>query len=367
MEEQWVERPDDMKWDKLDHLYDYTHNRAQRSQVDVVPNKHLETIGTVDENGKKKFSVVTNTDRYGWGQLNPTHWSFGQLCTRSEVPAVWARRTHPEIAALAMNYGLTFGSNTSDESKIMVIRGDNGEVLDMHCMTSPTYGRVFDYEVVDVTRRVIQRSGNNWDIPWARDVRSSSTGAYLSDRDVNIFLTDSERTISVYDPKLGRERMLHRGVIIGNSEVGARKFFIKTFFYDNYCTNRVIFGMKNVRELGIRHTSGAPQRFLHEGVPLLKQIAEASPQREEELFAKAVQFNVGKDEDSIRNWLKKRAFTVQQANAVIRNARQETGELPTSLWDVVQSGTAMAKRIQHTDARMKEEESYGRLLKYAEA
>jgi hypothetical protein len=234
-------------------------------------------------------------------------------------------------------------------------------------MTSPSYGRVYDYEVVDATRRVMDRSGTNWQIPWAFGGGSAATGAYASDRDLNIFITDREHPISVYDPKIGRTRTLYRGAIIGNSEVGARKFFIKTFYYDNYCLNRTIFGMQGARELGIRHTSGAPGRFIHEGVPMLKAIAEASPQREEELFARATQVKIGRDEDSIKAWLTKKAFTVQQANAVIRQARQDTGELPDTVWDVVQAGTAMAKRLTHTDSRMKEEEKFGRLMKYAEA
>lgn len=365
-QEQWSQRPEDSRFTDLDAIYDYTYDRAQRSQVQVIPNKHLTTHGEIGPNGERVLQLFPNGNRYEWGGLTPTHWSLGQLCSRAEVPANWVRKTHPEIASLALDYGLTFGDQTSDQSMIMVVQGEHGNSL--HCMTSPSYGRVYDYEVADITRRVVDRSGNDWVAPWVtRGPGRMGTMHYASDRNLNIFLTDRQHPISVYDPKRQHNRDMFRGVMITNSEVGNASFSIKTFLYDSYCSNRMIFGMSHQRTMRIRHTSGAPNRFLNEGVPMLKMYAEASPQLEENLIAKSMQIEVGKDEDSIRDWFKKRAFTVQQANAVIRRAREDTGDIPTRLWDVVQTGTAMARNIGHTDSRVKQEEKFSKLLKYAEA
>jgi hypothetical protein len=124
-----------------------------------------------------------------------------------------------------------------------------------------------------------------------------------------------------------------------------------------------------VKELRIKHTKNAPERFIAQAAPALAAMAEASPQPIIDVIHKAKATRLGKTVADVENWLKSKGFGRYESKIATNLAAQggDTGSSgdPTSLWDVIQGGTAAARQISHTDTRVKAERQWSSLLRYA--
>lgn len=191
----------------------------------------------------------------------------------------------------------------------------------------------------------------------ARNPKRATT-LYASDRDMFIFLVDPNNPIEVDG------EALFRGFYTWNSEVGAATFGLTTFLYRHICDNRIIWGATDVKELRIRHTGGAPERFAYEGAKQLRRYAEESTFKLAEGIKAAknkdIPLNKGNG-DTVESWLQARGFTKAQAKASIDAARQEEGQART-VWDVVNGITAYARSIPNTDDRIAVEAKAGKLM-----
>jgi hypothetical protein len=185
-----------------------------------------------------------------------------------------------------------------------------------------------------------------------------ATTLYASDRDVFIFLVDPANPIEVDG------ETLYRGFYTWNSEVGSATFGLTTFLYREVCDNRIIWGATDVKELRIRHTGGAPDRFAYEGQRYLRRYAEESTQKLVEGIRAAkttlIPLNEGKGE-TVQDWLQSRGFTKSEAKGAHETAVGEEGRART-FWDIVNGVTAYARTISHTDARTTLEAKAGRLM-----
>ena len=357
--EQWMKRPDDERFLTLESLYDATLQRANRCESRVIQNDHLELVGA--GNGKRSLQVaVAGID----DPAEPTHWSFGQLCSRAKVDKRTARRTHPQIAADLLNYGLRFDEDQKpvrvDESNLTLHKLPSGE-LEMRCMVGPNYGRIYDHQVVGAIMAL--NADGTWHIPAGSTMTAEqaakskrATTLYASDRDVFVFLVDERRPLEINGD------VLFRGFMVWNSEVGKTTLGISTFFYRHACDNRIIWGARDVRTMKIRHTSGAPERFERELKPALKEYAEASLEQ----TVKTIQQARAMEVDNAEEWLaSRRNFTKAEAKKIVERAVEEEGECK-NVWQIVQGGTAIARSIQHTDARVIAEIKVSKLLDLAE-
>jgi hypothetical protein len=175
---------------------------------------------------------------------------------------------------------------------------------------------------------------------------------------VFIFLVDPKNAVEVNGEKL------FRGFITWNSEVGSAVFGLQTFLYRYVCDNRIIWGQSQVKEIRVRHTGGAPERFRYEGAKYLARYAEEDTKAIKDAVARAqttdVPVNAGKDE-TVADWLQKRGLTKSQATASVASATAEEGQART-VWDIVNGITAYARSIQHTDSRIKLEQTAGKLM-----
>jgi hypothetical protein len=130
--------------------------------------------------------------------------------------------------------------------------------------------------------------------------------------------------------------------------------------------NRIIWGASDVKELRIRHTGGAPERFAYEGSKYLRRYAEESTAKLADGI-KAAQnrdvvatLNTGKG-DTVESWLQSRGFTKAQAKGSVETAVAEQGGA-RSLWDIVNGVTAYARSVTHTDERVQLETRAGKLM-----
>lgn len=344
---QWATRPSDQRFLSLQELHDYTLARADKTQTFNHDVRYLKAYGS-DPEGKDLGELVINTNH---GPKTFTNWSFNQISQNAGAPASYLRKLPAPLAALNLNYGFN-----GAENQVMLQSFDE----ELRCSTSTTYGRIWDHDVVSKVREVT--AGSSWQIPastYSQNDPRRATTLYASDRDVFIFLVDPHHPIEIP----GQQAPSFRGFYVWNSEVGSQTFGLAAFLYETVCDNRIIWGISNKQELRIRHSSGAPERFLQEGRKTLIEYANESTQGLIEKVQRAQRLKVGDDEDEVRSFLQKRGLSLAVAKTTIERAKEEENEFNTP-WSLAQGLTAYARSIQHTDTRVDLERKAGAILDY---
>lgn len=348
---QWASRPSDQRFLTLADLQAKVWQRRQQYQVRDAALDCMQVQPT-DKGG------IVLMDRDGSSPAQLTHWAMGQLCARAKAPVGYLRSLPAELAAVNLQWSMEHHEAANEEGndvKLLIQR--NGETW-LRAATSPTYGRIYDADVVDSIIRNVDTS--IWKVPSASYSGTDplrATTLYASDHDVFVFLVDEGRTIEA-----GGEN-LKRGFYVMNSEVGASKFLLAWFTYDHVCDNRIIWGIGDFHELSIRHTSGGPHRFMANAAPSLKRFAESSGKIIEATVTQAKSVKVGKDRASVIEWLNARGFTKPLAGKAFDKAKADPrGYDPTTLWAVVQGVTDAAHDVEHTDTRTDLEAKAGKLL-----
>jgi hypothetical protein len=346
---EWFNRPDDERYLTLDHLYDATRTRAEWSESRTVVNTSLLVRGHPEAGG------ALFMEHEELGLLDPTHWSLGQLATISHTPAKWIREiasapTGPALAAHAINLGLR---HLTERAEVQVMKLPKSPGLPegkLRCIVGPDYGRIHDHEVV---RAVMDANEDGrWHVPAASYQAKNpkrATTLYGSDRDVFIFLVDEKNPVSIHVD--GAVRNLFRGFMVWNSEVGHHKFGFMTFLYDFVCDNRTVWGAREVKEISIKHTKNAPERFAREVRPMLRAYAEASVVDVEAKLERAARMKVGTSDEEVMDWLRRHEFKEKESRKIVEAAKAEEGGART-VWELVNGGTALARSIPYNDDRV---------------
>jgi hypothetical protein len=356
---EWWSRPDDERYLSLEELLEATTTRRDKSRVLTIPNDTLLVRGSDNPGGP----VYLEEEHLG--TLYPNHWSLGQLATISHTDRKWVREiatvpNGPAFAAHAMNLGLRY---LADRGKVQLMSLDRDASVELRCLVGPDYGRIYDHQVVEAVMAA-NRDGR-WHIPAASYQAKNpkrATTLYASDRDVFIFLVDEKNPITITVD--GVERRLFRGFMVWNSEVGHHRFGFLSFLYDFVCDNRMVWGAREVKEISIRHTKNAPERFAREVQPLLTAYAEASVVDVAVQLERAARLKVGHDDNEVLDWLRQHEFTKKEAVDIMKTAKAEEGGA-RSVWELVNGGTALARAIPHADERVVMEKRVSRLLKMA--
>ncbi len=342
---EWATRPMDQRYLSLQELRAAVAYRQENSKVQNADTRLLKVYGT-EEN---EMVLMTNL-----GPKFFTNWSFSQISQVAGAPAGYLKKLPAPLAAACLNNGLQNAER--EESSIMVNGNDK-----MRCITSTQYGRIWDKEVVDAVIKVTD--GGTWKIPAASyatsDPKRAST-LYASDRDVFLFLVDDQHPIEIP----GETHPMFRGFYAWNSETGSQTFGLATFLYEYVCDNRIIWGVSHRSELRIRHSSGAPERFQKEGRDTLLDYANESPKPLIEQIQRAQRIQLGKDEDEVKDFLKKRGLTLAVANAAIEQSKMDNKD-PMNAWAMVEGITAAARVIGNTDERVKVERIAGNIMTMA--
>jgi hypothetical protein len=97
---------------------------------------------------------------------------------------------------------------------------------------------------------------------------------------------------------------------------------------------------------------------------MLHAYAEASVSEVEEELLRATRTAVGRTDEEIHDWLRRRDFTRKEAGRIIDLARIEEGDART-VWQLVNGGTALARSIPHADTRVAFERRVSGLLRAA--
>ena len=279
---QWLRRPSDERFLSLSALQASVKARAEATTTILSKTKLVTFEAPEPEKIEDTHILKVVTDE---GEVEPTHWSFGQLAGLAGAPAGYLRKLPSQIVAQNLNYGLRYLRQVED----VKLYARTGE--DLRAATGPDYSRIFDHEVVEAVRQIAGDGigDTNWKVPGVMDWRTmvynpnvaptlDTTTLYASDRDVFIFLVDDRNPIvvgKVRDPRTGEmvDDIMFRGFYVKNSEVGAGAMTIATFYLRAICCNRIMWGVEGFETISMRHSKNAPARFIEEARPALLREA----------------------------------------------------------------------------------------------
>lgn len=351
---QWLSRPADQRFVSLLDLNEHCARIRSASQAKVISSRGITAIPV--EGTRDGLQVLGPNG----GPVELTHWSFGQLAQRAGAPAGYLRELPAPIAADCVNYGLKFHRDVED---LGVLLYKNGGPAQMRAVTGPSYGRVWNHTI---TQSLVDRFGDgltgDFRVPGefgkAIDVTTKNTTLYASDRDMFVFLADQANRIEVPNRRDGKNGSLARGFFVWNSEVGSQSFGIALFLFDYACCNRIVWGAQDYQEIRIRHTQGAPDRWIEEVVPAINEYARSSTAGVKQAIEAAQRKRV----DDLDLFLKNRFTTSQIVGIKAAHMMDEQRPMET-VWDVTTGVTAYARGIQYQDERVKIEREAGKILK----
>lgn len=353
---QWSNRPSDERFTSLTDLHAFASKERAHSVSKAVSSRSIQCVPVTGDNDAM---VVVGPNG---GPVNVTHWSFGQLAAKAGAPAGYMRNLPSPLAADCINYGLQHERGIED---LGILLSQNGGPATLRAVTGPNYGRIWNKTI---TGSLVKRFGDgvtgDFTVPGEFGkkviVTKQNTTLYASDRDMFVFLADEKNRIDVPNRRDGKKGAMARGFFVWNSEVGAQTFGIATFLFDYVCCNRIVWGAEGFQEIKIRHTSGAPDRWLEEASPAIQAYANSSTKGIQSLLVEAQKRRV----NDIDDFLNKR-FTRSQSIA-IKAAHMADEQRPIeTLWDVTTAVTAYARGIQYQDERVKLEREGGKILNLA--
>lgn len=363
---QWANRPDDEKFLSLSDLHERVSLYADQSKaITILPNE----IVALHDSSEGYLGI----ELADGPKLEPTHWGFDQICRVAGAPSNYLRELPAPLAALNLNYGL----RVADAKPVSAYVRENG-VTSLRGITSPKYGRIHDRDVAEAVMRVAGNGTGDtrWKVPgcieWGNkfgvsynpnvDITKENTTLYASDRDLFVFLVDDLNPIEVGKLANGDPDLMFRGFYVWNSEVGSRTYGFASMYLRGVCQNRNLWGVEGFNEIVFKHTASAPERFEVEAEPALVEFAGSSTDKLVTGVKKAKKTIVAKTDEDRLEFLGKLGFSKKAANNIILTAEVEEQRLPSSLWDFAQGVSAVARKEQFQDARLKLETIAGSIL-----
>ena len=375
---QWMTRPADERFISLDEMKAFKRLQREECIAKGVSSRKVEAVA--DENDIEALRFIVDEGR----EIEATNWSFGQVASLAGAPGGYMRKLPAPLAADCINYGLHVSRDIEDvgilihepspEISALSFNPADGtfnqdaptvtQVPTLRAATGPTYGRIWDVDILDnLTKFVGDGVTGDWRVPGEFGkpvaVNRQNTTLYASDRDMFVFLADEKNLVEFPDRRNGKPGLMSRGFFMWNSEVGSKTFGISTFLFDYVCMNRIVWGAEDVQTIKIRHSSGAPDRFLEEAVPALEDYQAGSTSNIVEAIsaAKAKRIDVETNE-----FLAKRQFNRSMIKRIMETHEAEEGRPIETLWDATTAITAVARQIPHQAERVEMERAGGAIL-----
>lgn len=354
---QWATRPADERFTSLIDMRDHFDNLRENSRAVVVSNRRIHAAPTDDNEGL----VITGPNGHAYA---PSHFAFGQLASLGGAPAGYLRTLPSPMAADCINFGLQIKRDVEDVGCLLYRNG--GEPV-LRAATGPQYGRIWNNDIV---RALVNQFGDgvtgDFKVPgeFGEDVEvtKSNTTLYAGDRDMFVFLADEKNRIQVPARRDGRAGDMARGFFVWNSEVGSSTFGIATFLFDYVCKNRIVWGANEYKEIKIRHTSGAPDRFIEEVTPALLSYAQSSTLSITQGIAEAKKARINNVDSFLAARYGTRKLASREIEAVKAVHVIEEGRPIETVWDATTAVTAYARGIKYQNERVELERVGGKIL-----
>lgn len=372
---QWAERPDDERFWNLTELHQAT--KAYAGQAIEKPFFYKDL--TITANGKEDVLV---TGRSGI-PVPLTNWGYTQLCARAGAPASYLRKLPAQVAADALNYGLQKRADASDEDGGKMLVHANGSYV-ARAFLSNDYSRIWNHQVANALLLL----PSNWTVPPARPAPTSKgtktrpateadvlahsqshalgikvgdpiapAGLYASDHDMFAFLVDESKTVD----------NLCRGVMVGNSEVGASSLWFLFFYYDAICGNHIVWGARDVSEMRVRHVGDLAMFRAQKVMEVeLNKWANESASDDAAKIASSRRILLGDTKDDVLSAVYK--LRINELSKVRIEAAYDLAAItprygdPRSVWGMVNGLTELSQQTPYTDERTRIDRAAGKLL-----
>lgn len=344
---QWAVRPPDERFESLESLHQAVESRR------LASHEQTRRLGTLSLTAYGQGALAINGDS---PPAALTNWSFGQLCSLVGAPARYLRTLPPELVTMCVRHSLT---NIDTECRLLLRHSENGNGSDHQicaAFTGSGYGRIWDASVIECLMEAVR--GTPWHVPPANTAGGSkNAGLYASDRDMFVFMVNSQDTVEVGNAKLGR------GFFLWNSEAGAATFGITTFLYNYVCGNHLVYGAEDISELRIIHRNHAPERLFREAIPVLNRFVDSSLARDriQTIVSRSMETPVGTTLEEVMTHFQGTPFTKKEITSGWEMGIAEQEDV-TTLWGMVQGLTAFARDERFADRRVDLERRTGLLL-----
>ena len=304
------------------------------------------------------FAQDGESVHFGDTTLRLTPYGLGQLASMAKVPIPVLERLDGETRAKVLNQ--TFPRHR--RYKVALVDGDR-----LRCVTSDRYQRVWDADLLEEVDRWLLPSGFipamptiNTDEHGTNLMGNTKPALFRSDRDMfAFFYSDQEPG----DDGFGG---LRKGVMVFNSEVGAKSFGFSTFFFRDMCSNYLIWDATGIKSRRVRHM-GTVKEVVREFHEDLVRIGTTITTAEYDAFQRAKETRfvpVGPNEDELAVKRLNTQFKVSQADAreIVHIARSPENPGDLSVWGVVNGITSAAKSGTHAESRQRISSLAGRVL-----
>ncbi len=292
---------------------------------------------------------------FGDETLALAHYPLGQLASLARAPMPLLERLKPQTRAAVLNQCF----QRTRRFKIGLTDGDR-----LRAVTSDRYERVWDAELYEAVDRWLLPSGFvpalptiNTDERGTNALGNPKPALFRSDRDSFAFFFSEESCGAAFGG-------LRKGVLVYNSEVGAKSLGFATFLFREVCGNFLIWGAQGVVERQARHTSQARELF-REFDQELRAIANTVSPLELRLIDRAATADfVAKGDHAAALTRLQREFRVPaRLAAEVVDAvflPENPGDLST--WGVVNGLTSVAKTLPYAADRAELSRVAGALL-----
>jgi hypothetical protein len=328
---QWAVRPAEERFTSLHSMLATLETQRVISQARTVSSRSLRAIPVEGSQANDWGLVIEGPNG---GQLALTNWAFNQAATLGGAPAGYLKGLPAPLAADCINWGLQVDRDIEDV-QVLMTAGQDG---------APADGRAGQWRVPGEFGRQVEITQDN-------------TTLFAGDRDMFVFLADEENRIELPNRRDGQTGALARGFFVQNSEVGAATLRVKTFLFDYVCANRIVWGALELDEIKIRHTAGAPDKFLEIVQPALANYAQSSAANVEGALRDAQAAKLDKVDQFLAN-----RFGPKIAQRIQAAHLADEGRPVETVWDAVTGATAYAREIPWTSDRVDLEEKAGALL-----
>ena len=348
---QWASRPSDERYTSLTDMASFFVAQRAASKAVTVSSRSIKL-----EPGETSADLrLISPNGHACA---PSNWAFGQLAALSESPAGYLKTLPSPLVADCLNYGLQFKRDIEDVGLLLYKNGDSI----VRAATGPRYGRIWNRDIVN---GLINRFGDgvtgDWRVPGEFGkkvaVTKDNTTLFAGDRDMFVFLADEDHRIEMKNRRAGASGSLARGFFMWNSEVGSSTFGLGTFLFDYACSNRIVWGAEQYKEIRIRHTASAPDRFIDEIAPALNTYALSSTKTIEDTIREAQSRKIEKVDEFLAG-----RFGKGLVSRMITVHALEEGRPIETVWDAATAATAYAKRVNYQNERVEIERKAGQLL-----
>lgn len=361
---QWSSRPMEERHLTLTDLHEFNLNSYRTSQQKVMALRNLEFVPTADDTDGKGMQVTFKDSGRSAGLSN---WSYTQLANQLGAMPGFTARLPAKIASDVLNWSVS-QQGESEKSNFLATR--YGDEILIRSVTGEKYGRIWNHQI---SAPLVERFGDgitgDWTVPGEFgkkvEITKQNTTLYSSDRDMFVCLCDETNRIEVPNRRNGKPGSVARGFIVTNSEVGAGVIAVYFFTFDYICMNRTIWGLGDVKEIKLRHTLNAPERWLDEIAPAIENYGQVKASAFEQRLITAQNTKLDKPaEEILKAKLDLPVVTDKMLKSIVAAYKADEPEHPImeTVFDLTVGVTAYARSIQFQNERVPVERAAGRLL-----